>query len=218
MRSKRYCFRQLMPLIGVLCWATLSSMAQTSSKDFKRLLKLFEGTYITITTPSGTPSEQALMDQMTISVVPVNLPFLGEHIFYVKYTKGDGSLYRQRLYSFSFTPATQTITSHSMGFIKDSDWIDFYQKTELVNQLSMNHLKPSLGCADLWVKENKAFVARMDSCVFKSDRRGKDIFIYSRMRVSADGMATTEAGKDETGKTLFGKLDSYALQLRRIKK
>lgn len=194
----------------------VNGIAQTSFRDFKRLLKMFPGEYQTTGEATGTPSEQQLMNEMKISVIPIDLPQLGENCFYVKYLRGNGSLYRQRIYTLHYSPALQSITSESVGFVQDSLFIDFHKNPAQLKALSAADLKQSLDCYDTWHLTKDGFVAKMDSCLFKSERRGKDIYIYSRMMVSSTGLATTEAGKDETGKILFGKLDGYALQLRRV--
>jgi hypothetical protein len=58
-------------------------------------------------------------------------------------------------------------------------------------------------------------VGKADACAYFSAKRGKNIFIYDRMKISASGMATSEAAKDENGMLLFGDLDGWALVLDR---
>lgn len=191
---------------------SISLSAQSTRKEFKQLLKLFPSKYESMEA-GGTPTEKQLIEKMTITVVPVNGSLLGKYTFYIKYVRGNGSLYRQRLMTFKFD--NHQITSESVAFVKDSLFVDFYLNSDNVKNLSQSNLKPSLGCADRWTKSGDEFIAKMDSCAFKSDRRGKNIYIFSRMMISDAGMATTEAGKDENGKILFGKLDGYALRLKR---
>lgn len=197
-----------MKYLQIILFILLSnySFAQSSKKDFKELTKTFPGKYKTY---EGT------IDAMTITVAPVKSSFLGKDIFYIKYVKKDGSLYRQRLISMKFDG--QNITSETVSFVKDSAFIDFYKDAQKVKNLSQKDIKPSLGCPDTWMKVGDEFIAKMDSCAFKSERRGgKIIYISSRMMVSKNGMGTTEAGKDENGKFLFGSLDGYALKLKRV--
>ena len=198
----------------LFCAFTLSAVAQTSKKDFGQLLKLLPSKYETITAEGMTPKEQQLIDQMTITIAPVEGSVLGKNTFYIKYIRGNGSLYRQRLMTLKYE--NQQITSESVAFAKDSSFIDFYLNPDKIKRLSQKDLKASLGCADVWTKTGDEFVAKMDSCPFKSERRGKDIYIFSRMMISQEGMGTTEAGKDENGKILFGKLEGYALKLKRV--
>ena len=199
--------------LSICTFSNHISIAQSTKKDFKQLLKLFEGSYKT-TASEGTPTEKQLLDQMTITVKRIDGSYLGKQVFYVKYVRGNGSLYRQRLYTFTYDG--QKIQSESVAFLKDSLFIDFYENGEKVKNLNKTDMKVGVGCPDTWVKTADGFIGSMDSCAFKSERRGgKEIYIFSRMKVSKQGMATTEAGKDETGKILFGKLDDYALKLVR---
>ena len=204
---------RLLICVSILLFSSEITTAQSSKKDFKRLLKLFEGSYKT-TLVEASPTEKQLLDQMTITVKRLKGSYLGKAAFYVKYVRGNGSLYRQRLYTFTFDG--QKIQSTSVAFLKDSLFVDFYKQPEKVKNLSVADIKAGIGCADNWLKTADGFVGSMDSCAFKSERRGgKEIYIFSRMKVSKQGMATTEAAKDETGKILFGKLDDYALKLVR---
>jgi hypothetical protein len=202
----------LLIVFMVVGWRLL---AQSTKKEFKQLLQLMEGRFIT-TAAEGSASEKKLIDQMTITIAKVKGSVLGENTFYIKYIKGDGSLYRQRLYTFRFDG--QKITSETVGFVKDSAFIDFYTSPEKIKNLTNADLKPSLGCNDTWIKKGDEFLGSMDGCPFKSERRGgKEIYISSRMMMTKKGMATTEAGKDDKCTILFGKIDDYALRLQRTK-
>ena len=195
-------------------FSSTSTTAQSSKKDFKQLMRLFEGRYKTAVV-DGTPTEKQLLDQMTITIKRIDGSYLGKNTFYVKYVRGNGSLYRQRLYTFTFTD--NKIQSQSVAFQKDSLFVDVFNSPEKVKNLSQTDMKAGIGCPDNWAKTSDGFIGSMDSCAFKSERRGgKEIYIFSRMKVSKQGMATTEAGKDETGKVLFGKLEDYALKLQRL--
>ena len=194
-------------LIFAFFLSIFSLSAQSSKKEFKQLLKTFPGKYKTV---------EKTIDAMTITVSPIENSILGKNVFYIKYIKVNGSLYRQRLILMKFDG--QKITSEAQSFVKDSSFIDLNLDKNKIKNLSQKDLKSSLGCADTWSKVGDEFIAKMDSCAFKSERRGgKNIFIYSRMMVSETGMGTTEAGKDETGKILFGSLEGYALKLKRVK-
>jgi hypothetical protein len=196
------------------CFSFLTQ-AQSTKKDYKQLLKTFAGRYTSVVA-NGTADEKKLIDQMTITIVRVKGSFFKDPTFYVKYVRGDGSLYRQRLYTFQFDG--QKIQSQSIGFVKDSLFVDFYKNSEKTKNLTQNDLKSGLNCPDTWVKTDEGFVGSMDNCPFKSERRGgKEIYISSKMLLTKTNLSTTEAGKDETGKILFGKIDGYALVLNRLK-
>jgi CpeT/CpcT family (DUF1001) len=200
----------LLILLGQL----VSGAAQSSSKkEFKRLMRLFEGQYNSVAV-AGTPAEKQTLESMTITVTRMEGSLLGPNTFYIKYVRGNGSLYRQRLCTFTFEQGL--IKSKSVGFMKDSLFIDIAKSPEKVKALAQTDLKSIMDCMDTWTKTTDGFVGTMNDCPFKSERRGgKEIFISSRMKVSKTGMATTEAGKDDTGKILFGKPDGYALEFVR---
>jgi hypothetical protein len=197
----------------LLCFLFVPFLAfsQSSKRDFKQLLKTFEGHYKAETTPSDPTAI------VGIEATPVKLSFVKEPVFYVKWIRANGKVYRQRLYVFNYNKATKTITSEAMSFKIDSLFYDFYKNSEKVNTLTQNDLKTTLGCPDTWQRTNSQFVGSVDSCKFNSERRGKPIYISGRLKVDANGWASTEVGKDENGKILFGKLDDYALQIKRVK-
>jgi CpeT/CpcT family (DUF1001) len=187
------------------------AVSQSSKKDFRQLLKTFAGTYHADITPSDPTAI------VGIEATPVKLSFVKEPVFYVKWIRANGKVYRQRLYVFKYNKATKTISSEAMSFKTDLLFYDFYKSTQKVNTLTQNDLKTTLGCPDIWQHTNSQFIGSVDSCKFNSERRGKPIFISGRLKVDANGWASTEVGKDENGKVLFGKIDDYALQIKRVK-
>jgi hypothetical protein len=193
-------------LFTLLILQSAISFAQSSKKDFKALLKTIGGVY-----EAPTTSKDA--DVKTISITPINGSAIGDDVFFVKYTKTDGSIYRQRVMVFQFE--NDKILSESMSFLSDSTFRDLDRNVEKAKNLKIFDLKPSLGCKENWQKVGDEFIAQINDCPFKSARRNSNILISSRMMVSKTGMATTEQGKDESGKVLFGSLNGYALKLNR---
>jgi hypothetical protein len=189
-----------------LTFTSILSFGQSSKKDFKALMKTIGGEY-----EAQKTSEAA--DVKTISITPIKGSAVGNHVFFVKYTKVDGSIYRQRVMVFRFV--NEKIESESMTLMSDSTFRDLDKNVEKAKNLKVSDLKPSLGCKENWQKVGEEFIAKIDECPFKSARRNSTILISSRMMVSKTAMATTEQGKEEGGKVLFGSLDGYALRLNR---
>jgi hypothetical protein len=180
--------------------------AQTP-RDFKKLCRLFAGEYDNIAQTKRDTSAS----RMHIHIAKVDVPFLGKHIYFVQYQRNGNptDIYRQRLYNFK--RENGKITS----FVADSLFKDFSKSTVKQKTLIKEQIKITVGCPSVWTVAGTDFVGKTDSCKFFSQRRGKDIYIFDRMRISKLGMGTTEAAKDDAGKILFGKLDDWALDLVR---
>lgn len=194
--------------------------AQTTARDFKKLLRLFPGQYDSVGDAfNGSATEKEQFERMHITVAPVKIPFLGERVFYVKYLKQNDpkQVYRQRLYVFRYDKTLKTIVSEAHSFQKDSAFVDFHLRPEKQKSLNPAQIKSSLGCPSTWQTDGDGYVGRADSCSFYSTRRQENIFIYDKMRLSPSGLATSEMGKDKTGKILFGNPTDYALKLNRWK-
>ena len=197
-----------------------ASVAQTTARDFKKLLRMFPGQYDSMGEAfKGSATEKEQFERMHITVAPVKIPFLGKHVFYVKYLKQNDSkqVYRQRLYVFRYDKNQKAIVSEAHSFQKDSTFVDLHLRPEQQKSLTMAQIKSSLGCPSTWQTDGDGYVGRADSCSFYSARRQENIFIYDKMRLSPSGLATSEMGKDKTGKILFGSPADYALKLNRWK-
>ena len=205
--------------LALLLLAT-AAWAQPTPKDFKKLLRLFPGEYDSLgETFNGTPTEKEKFERMHILVAPVRVSVLGEHVFYVKYLKQNDpkQIYRQRLYVFRYDKTTRSIVSEAHSFQKDSAFVDLHLYPEKQKSLTSQQIKTSLGCPSSWQTDGDGYVSHADSCAFYSARRQENIFIYDKMRLTPSGMATSEMGKDKTGKILFGSPTEYALKLNRWK-
>lgn len=201
----------------LLCYVGATAQ-QITPKDFKKICRIFAGEYDSVgETFNGLPSEKAAFERMHITVAPVQVPFLGKNVFYVKYLKQNDpkQLYRQRLYVFKYDKSKKSLTSEALSFQKDSAFVDLHLNPAKQQELTAAQLKSSLGCPSAWLPEGDAYVGRADSCVFYSSRRQENIFIYDKMRIAPNGLSTSEMGKDKTGKILFGSPSEYALKLNR---
>lgn len=193
----------LLPFIG---------FSQNIKKDFKRINQWFVGEYDNLE-QTKSDSKQG---RMHVSVVKIDAKQLGKYVFYVKYYKDNdpNKIYRQRINVMNIE--NNQVQSESFSF-KDSTIRDLHLKPELQAKLEKEDLSSSLGCPEIWIKNGEEYIATIDSCKYYSARRKKDILMFGKMMISKNGMATTEAAKDETVKILFGSLDGYALILNRVK-
>ena len=197
----------------LFCLIYLNTQAQTQ-RDFKKLCRLFAGEYDNLAQTKRDTSA----GRMHIHIAKVAVPILGKNVFFVQYQRNanPNDIYRQRLYSFKREDGK--ITSESCAFVADSLFRDFGKNPSKQKALTKEQVKVTVNCPSVWTFDGTQFVGKTDSCKFFSQRRGKDIFIFDRMRISKTGMGTTEAAKDDTGKILFGKLDDWALDLLREKR
>jgi hypothetical protein len=199
-------------LVLLFCLFCLSAQAD-AQRDFKKLCRLFAGEYDNLAQTQRDPKA----GRMHIHIAKVAVPILGKYVFFVQYQRNanPSDIYRQRLYIFKKDKGK--ITSEAYSFVADSLNRDFSKNLDKQKNITKVQLKFTVGCPSVWTNEGTQFVGKTDSCRFFSQKRGKDIFIFDRMRISETGMGTTEAAKDEKGDIIFGKLDDWALDLVREK-
>ena len=178
------------------------AVAQSATKrDFKKLLKTLPGEY-------DAP-------QMHILIAKINVPTLGENVFYTRYfDKIKAKRYRQRLQSWDFKDGT--ITQRSFSVVPDSLYDNLHQHPENISAVAKN-LKPSLECASVWQKTGDHFEGTIRDCPMYSERRKGNILISDKQYLSSKALKTSEWAKDQSGAILFGDANKYALELQKVR-
>jgi hypothetical protein len=153
--------------------------------------------------------------------VPVSVPAIGEHVFFVRQTLDDdpAKVYRQRLYAFSKNAARGAIQLTIYSFKDEKAYADAWREPALLDGLSRDALETRAGCEVYWTLKGDHFEGSMDAdaCRFVSSRLGKEIIINDTLRLSPDELWISDVAKDAEGKPVFGNLDGIPHKNRKVR-
>ncbi|MEM6802009.1 MAG: chromophore lyase CpcT/CpeT [Bacteroidota bacterium] len=155
----------------------------------------------------------------------VEIPALGENIYYVKqYMDNDPTnVYRQRIYSFHPNAEEDAIQLDIYSFQtpeEEAKYVDAHLAPESLKNLKKSMLRTMPGCEVFWKKEGESFIGYMKekACNFLSRRSGKRIFITDSLQLTQDEIWIRDEAYDEDGKYVFGHKGGIHHKLRRTRK
>jgi hypothetical protein len=153
--------------------------------------------------------------------VPVSVPAVGEHVFFVRQTLDDdpAKVYRQRLYAFSKHPRRGAIQLTIHSFKDEAKYADAWREPALLDGLTKDALETRPGCEVYWTLEVDHFTGSMDkdACRFMSPRLGKEIIVNDTLRLSPDELWISDAAKDAEGNHVFGNRDGIPHRNRKVR-
>ena len=153
--------------------------------------------------------------------VPVSVPALGEHVFFVRQTLDDdpSKVYRQRLYAFSQNAARGAIQLTIHSFKDEAKYADAWRQPAILDGLAKDALETRPGCEVYWTLQVDHFAGSMDAdaCRFHSPRLGKEIIINDTLRLSPDELWISDVAKDADGRHVFGNLDGIPHKNRKVR-
>ncbi len=148
---------------------------------------------------------------------PVQIPELGEHLFYVEqYSGGDPDrVFRQRLYRFEQGDDDE-IVLHIHAFADPDAVRGAHDDPTLLDGLTLDDLEPKPGCEVYWRRVDDHFegATRPGACHIRSRAGGvlsvEDTLYLDRNELHIDDRATNEAGE-----LVFGHPEGVPYALRR---
>ncbi len=153
----------------------------------------------------------------------VSIPFLGQHVFFVKqYMDNDPKkIYRQRIYSFSINNVENAIQLDIYSFNDaklDSTYASADKNPTILNTVTKDLIKLSPGCEVFWKKNNDHFIGYMKerACNFISKRSGKRIFITDSLILNNKEIWIRDEAEDEDGNYVFGHRAKIPHKLRKV--
>ena len=184
--------------------------AKPEELEFERFLRWFEGEFDNYEQvwQQKTDGEKDLLEHIHHIFKPVVLPWLGEHVFFVKqYLDGDyAQVYRQRLYSFAVNEDENAIQLTIYSFLDEMAFRMADQQPALLETLEKNRLKTIPGCEVFWKWNGEYFDGYMkeDACTFVSTRSGKRMYINDTLRLTEDWIWIQDQARDADGNRVFG--------------
>ncbi len=155
---------------------------------------------------------------------PVQLPVLGEHVFFVKqYMDGDEQkVYRQRVYHFHVNAKEKAIQLDIYSFANPEDeqrYTYAYRDRQSLADLKKEQLTPSPGCEVYWRRDGDRFIGYMKdkACNFISKRSGRRIFIMDSLQLTRNEIWIRDEAHDENGAYVFGNKAGIHHKLKRCR-
>ncbi len=153
--------------------------------------------------------------------VPVSVPAVGEHVFFVRQTLDDDpdKVFLQRLYAFSKNPPRGAIQMTIHSFKDEAKYADAWRVPAILEGLSKNALETRPGCEVYWTLQVDHFAGSMDSgaCRFLSPSLGKEIVGNDTSRLSFDELWISDSAKDAMGRPASGNPDGVPHRSRKVR-
>ena len=208
----------------VLSLAAGPAAAGSLQQDLEDLLSWFAGEFdnhlqVIEEEEAESPPEQP-HEWIHSIFQPVELPALGEHVFYVEqYTDGDpAKIYRNRLYTFSVNADEQAIqlTIHSFADPKAVEGAHL-DPSKLAG-LTADDVRSISGCEVYWKREAAdRFIGSIPdgACRVVSQRSGKTLIIDDDLVLTPDEIWIGDRAEDEDGNWVFGNRAGIPHKLKR---
>lgn len=210
---------------SVLLLFALSVAAQNPSKEMLLMMKWFEGRFDNYAQTFEEKESKAEFPHERIHSIfsRVNLPAIGENVFYVQqFMDGDETkIYRQRLYVFTPNKKEKAIELKIYTFADEKTVLNAHLDKTKLNGLTLDKLESPKGCEVYW-RLNKAgdkFEGSMkkDACKVVSKRSGKTLIITDDLFLTKDEIWINDQAKDEQGNYVFGNRANIHHKLKRVR-
>jgi len=204
---------------------SLSTAAAQSKleKDLRLMMQWFEGRFDNF--------QQTVEEKETKTEFPhehihsifarVNLPNIGENVFYVQqYMDGDASkIYRQRLYVFTANKKEKAVELKIYTFPDEKAVLNAHLDTTKLNGLTLDKLESPKGCEVFWRLNQDKFEGSMkpNACQVVSKRSGKTLIITDDLFLTKDEIWINDQAKDDKGNYVFGNKANVHHKLKRAR-
>ena len=201
------CFRALWLTLAVL---SSPARAAPSGQEFQRFLGWFEGEYDNYEQvwQQKTGDERVVLEHVHHIFKPVDLPQVGEHVFFVKqYQDGDpASVYRQRLYSFTGSEAESAIRLTVYSFHDEKRYLMADEQPAVLDNLDKNQLQTIPGCEVFWKWNGEYFDGYMkkNTCVSVSRQSGNQMYVNAVLRLTDGWLWIQDQAHDVDGNRIYG--------------
>jgi hypothetical protein len=190
--------------------------------DLKLMMQLFEGEFDNYAQAWEEKERKVEYPHEHIHSIfhRVNLPAIGQNVFYVKqYTDGDPSkIYRQRLYNFTLDEREQAIRLDIYSFPEEKAATDAHLDQSKLASLTLDKLRATPGCEVYWKRNGEAFDGYMKpTCRVSSQRLGKTIVITDDLKLTHNEIWINDQAKDEAGNYVFGNKSGTHHKLQRVR-
>lgn len=216
-------FALLITIFALLAYPSFA--AEKLNEEMRLMMSWFEGRFDNFQQVSEEKESKAQYPHEHIHSIfaRVNLPNLGENVFYVKqYMDGDASkVYRQRLYIFAPNKKEKAVELKIYTFPDEKAVVDAHLSPEKLNGLTLGTLKATPGCEVYW-RLNEAgdkFLGTMkpNACRVESKRLNKTIIISDDLFLTKNEIWINDQARDEAGNYVFGNKSGVHHKLKKVR-
>ncbi|MEM7351758.1 MAG: chromophore lyase CpcT/CpeT [Acidobacteriota bacterium] len=157
---------------------------------------------------------------------PIEMPSLGEHVFYVQqYSDGDPTkIYRQRLYRFGLHEAEQAVELVIYAPPDAKAVVDAHLDPTKLAGLGPDNLKSYPGCEVYWQRQGRGteddhFIGftKENACQVTSSRSGKTLIISDDLRLDAGQIWIQDRAVDTEGNWIYGNKAGIPHKLQKVR-
>lgn len=212
----------------IICALTGTMQAQDLKSDLNTMLSWFSGEFNNfqqVWQEKEDKTPDSLLHEHIHSIFkPISMPFLGEHVFFVKqYMDGDtNKIYRMRVYHFLVDEVEKAIRLDIYSFKDKTNEARFQSANhypKLLENLKTEDFTLTPGCGVFWRKVGNEFIGSMKprACNFISKRSNKRIFITDSLKLTANEIWIRDEAEDENGQYVFGHKGKIHHKLQRCR-
>lgn len=213
----------LTPLLIIFLVSIASAQSKLNS-DLALMMQWFEGRFDNYQQTFEEKEAKAEFPHERIHSIfaRVNLPSVGENVFYVQqYMDGDPTkIYRQRLYVFTPNETEKAIELKIYGFDDDKKYANAHLDATKLSGLTRANLKETKGCEVFWRLDagGDKFSGTMkpQACKVMSQRLKKNIIITDDLFLTKDEIWINDQAKDEQGNYVFGNKSGVHHKLKKV--
>ncbi len=211
-------------LLGLqLC--VCSAAAQNLKKELPLMMSWFAGRFDNFAQTVEEKEAKAEFPHEQIHSIfhRVNLPNIGENVFYVQqYMDGnEAKIYRQRLYIFTPNKKEKAIELKIYTFPDEKAVLNAHLDQSKLNGLTLDKMDSPKGCEVYWrlSKTGDKFEGSMkpNACRVISKRSGKTLIITDDLFLTKDEIWINDQAKDDQGNYVFGNKSGVHHKLKRVR-
>jgi hypothetical protein len=157
---------------------------------------------------AGKPPHEAL----TIVIVPIDSPIMGEHVFYLQEMAADDPrrVMRQQVLSFAVSDKKGEVIRETVAtLVEPRRWREGYLNPELFAAMVTEDVTPMSGCDLFWKRTATGFAGANDPRRCHSSDRMSDAAALNQVRAELTSieLSFAEQSFDENGALVLGRTD-----------
>ncbi len=178
--------------------------------DLRLMMRWFEGRFDNFqqTVEEKEARAESPHERIHSIFARVNLPNIGENVFYVQqYMDGDAAkIYRQRLYVFTANKQEKAIELKIHTFPDEKAVLNAHLDNSKLVGLTLDKMDSPKGCEVFWRLNRDKFEGSMkpNACRVVSKRSGKTLIITDDLFLTKDEIWIIDQAKDDRGNYVFG--------------
>lgn len=211
-------------LFSIIVFLSIQTVAaQNPEKDLRLMMSWFEGRFDNYaqTVEEKETKTEFPHERIHSIFARVNLPNIGENVFYVQqYMDGDETkIYRQRLYVFTPNIKEKAIELKIFAFPDEKAVLNAHLDKAKLNGLTLEKMDSPKGCEVFWRLKDNKFEGSMkpNACRVVSKRSGKTLIITDDLFLTKDEIWINDQAKDDQGNYVFGNKANVHHKLKKVK-